>query len=244
MTQITGIDVSPWQKLIDYELLATSGHSFAYVKGTEGNAYISKVAVEQRDRIRQLGWFTGPYHFGRWDTADNASTFAAVKADAIDEAHHFFDTYGPTRPGDLSQVLDLEWISGKKLPPDLLVYWTRTFLDECDALFNRWSHLYTGKSFWRYCLLPASVKSKVALELTSHPLWLVDYTPGIKKPQRFAGVTDEWAAIAGADGTDWTFWQYTGSGACPGVTGKCDLNRFNGTMDDLRQVAGLDRLGA
>jgi hypothetical protein len=30
-------------------------------------------------------------------------------------------------------------------------------------------------------------------------------------------------------GTGWTFWQYTSSGIVPGISGRVDLNRFNGT---------------
>jgi len=31
----------------------------------------------------------------------------------------------------------------------------------------------------------------------------------------------------------WSFWQYTSRGAVPGIAGSVDLNRFNGTIDDL-----------
>ena len=31
----------------------------------------------------------------------------------------------------------------------------------------------------------------------------------------------------GGDG--WTFWQYTSSGPVPGISGRVDLNRYNGT---------------
>ena len=31
----------------------------------------------------------------------------------------------------------------------------------------------------------------------------------------------------GGDG--WTFWQYTSDGSVPGISGRVDLNRYNGT---------------
>jgi GH25 family lysozyme M1 (1,4-beta-N-acetylmuramidase) len=30
-------------------------------------------------------------------------------------------------------------------------------------------------------------------------------------------------------GRGWTFWQYTSDGVVPGITGRVDLNRYNGT---------------
>ncbi len=34
-----------------------------------------------------------------------------------------------------------------------------------------------------------------------------------------------------------TFWQYTGTGVIPGVTGDADINVFNGNACDLAQMA-------
>jgi GH25 family lysozyme M1 (1,4-beta-N-acetylmuramidase) len=33
----------------------------------------------------------------------------------------------------------------------------------------------------------------------------------------------------GWSGSGWTFWQYTSSGSVAGITGRVDLDRFNGT---------------
>jgi GH25 family lysozyme M1 (1,4-beta-N-acetylmuramidase) len=35
----------------------------------------------------------------------------------------------------------------------------------------------------------------------------------------------------------WTFWQYTREGKTPGVTLPVDLDRFNGSLDDLKALA-------
>jgi lysozyme len=34
------------------------------------------------------------------------------------------------------------------------------------------------------------------------------------------------------DGHHWTFWQYTGTGLVPGVSGKVDINAFYGSAAD------------
>jgi lysozyme len=36
----------------------------------------------------------------------------------------------------------------------------------------------------------------------------------------------------------WAFWQYTSDGSLPGYTGRLDMNRYNGTLADLRALAG------
>jgi lysozyme len=60
--------------------------------------------------------------------------------------------------------------------------------------------------------------------LERFPLWLAHYTgaaaPDVAKP---------W--------NSWTFWQYTREGKTPGVTLPVDLDRFNGSLDDLKALA-------
>lgn len=220
---ITGIDVSAYQPVIDWRKVADAGHLFAFVKFTEGNGWVSKYARKQRDEARAAGLLVGAYHFARWETPGDPI------ADARDEAQHFFDEAGPCAPGDLPPVLDLEWITGKKRNADALVLWALTFLRECTEWFGRSPIVYTGPSFWRYCLAAAKFKAPL-LELTGYTLWIVDYG-GKKAPRPMHGA--EWP---------WHFWQHTGSGSCPGIPGKCDLNRFVGTLDDLRAFADLPPL--
>ena len=218
-TVITGIDVSPYQPVIDWQAVASAGHSFAFVKATEGNGWTARTFATQRDGARAAGLLVGAYHFARWETP------GAPEADAIDEARHFFRVVGELSPGDLPPVLDLEWITGQRRLSDELVRWALAFLTEATRLFRRSPIVYTGPSFWRYCLAPA--RKQAALPLTGYTLWAADYVSRLA-PRAMHG--SEWP---------WHFWQHTGSGSCPGVKGKCDLNRFAGTMDDLRALADL-----
>lgn len=221
MTAITGIDVSAYQPVIDWAKVADAGHLFAFVKFTEGNGWISTFARKQRSEAKAAGLLVGAYHFARWETPGDPA------ADAIDEARFFFDVVGPLGPGDLPPVLDLEWITGKKRKPAEVLQWALAFLAEAQRLFGRSPIVYTGPSFWRYCVLPGGPEAK---RLAHFTLWIVDYG-GKKEPRAMKGV--EWP---------WHFWQHTGSGSCPGIPGKCDLNRFAGTLDDLRALACLSPL--
>ena len=61
------------------------------------------------------------------------------------------------------------------------------------------------------------------------PLWHSEYEPS---PDSGPDL-DRYGGWPGA-----TFWQWTSSGSCPGVSGRCDLNVFYGTHDDLAVLCG------
>ena len=56
----------------------------------------------------------------------------------------------------------------------------------------------------------------------TYPLWVAEYT------SRPNPVTGPWA--------NWDFWQYSNSGTVDGVSGPVDLNWFNGSLDDLKEL--------
>jgi GH25 family lysozyme M1 (1,4-beta-N-acetylmuramidase) len=227
--RVPGIDVSAYQQppftaaRIDWPAVAASGKRFAIIKATEGSRYVNPHFERDRRLADASGLIVGSYHFGRWEPTPGVS----VVDDARAEVAHYARTVGSVPAGELPPTLDLEWITGKKIDPDALVLWTRTFLEECERLFGRWPMLYTGPSFWRYCLLPD--KRDLSLELTSWPLWIVDYTPTDGEPD----------PMRDARAWRWSIWQTTGHGSCPGVEGKCDLNVAR-DLATLRELAGLD----
>jgi len=56
----------------------------------------------------------------------------------------------------------------------------------------------------------------------TYPLWVAEYT------DRPAPVSGPWA--------NWDFWQYSNSGTVNGISGPVDLNWFNGSLDDLKEL--------
>ena len=219
MSAVTGIDVSayqhpPYQRAgIDWRAVAGAGHAFAIVKATEGVHYTNPHFWSDRHNARQAGLLVGSYHFLRWQPG--APSGAA-------QARHYRQVVGDTK-GELTPACDLEWIKGAKRPAREIVAIAREFVAECEQQFGRWPMIYTGPSFWRWCLLPAGDD---ALALTSWPLWLVDYHPPIDP-------------MIGAPDWRWSIHQHTGDGSCPGVQGDCDLNVVR-DMRTLRELAGLD----
>lgn len=225
MYDVTGIDVSAYQQppfqraRIDWQAVAVSGKRFAIIKATEGTSYVNEHFARDRRLAREAGLLVGSYHFGRWEPIAGVSP----EADGRAEAEHYARTLGEVEPGEISPVLDLEWITGKKRPAAEVAAFARAFLERIETLTGRWPGVYVGPNFFKY-----HVKDLV---LSSWWLWLVDYSGG-REPKKIPG----W---------DWTLWQTTGHGSCPGVEGKCDLNVAR-SLDALRLVAGYgpDEKGA
>jgi GH25 family lysozyme M1 (1,4-beta-N-acetylmuramidase) len=57
--------------------------------------------------------------------------------------------------------------------------------------------------------------------LTRFPIWIAQYTeaqsPNVPKPWK-----------------TWTFWQHSQGGKVPGISGLLDLDRFQGSLEDLK----------
>lgn len=127
---------------------------------------------------------------------------------------------GTYAPGDLPPVIDVEATGG--LAPATVAARVRTWVDRVKAAVGVAPIVYTGKYFWRDQVGgPAS--------FGGNALWVAQYTslcPDLPAP---------W--------TTWTFWQHSETGTVPGISGKVDLDTFNGTIDDLRAFAGAPAVG-
>ncbi|HEX8148171.1 MAG TPA: glycoside hydrolase family 25 protein [Pyrinomonadaceae bacterium] len=146
--------------------------------------------------------------------------FFRPKRDAKAQAENFIDVVKHVEPGDLPPALDVEVDDGKT--PGVIIKGVRTWLETVEQAFGRTPAIYTSASFW-------NSKLGGTEEFGEHPLWVAHYTdkPKPAVPKGFA---------------TFDIWQFTdsGAGAVNGITStKLDLNRFNGTMDQLRKLAGL-----
>ena len=94
------------------------------------------------------------------------------------------------------------------------------WLDTIETVLERIPIIYTSASFW-------NAKLNGTAQFASHPLWVAHYTfkPKPNIPQGFA---------------KHTIWQFSEKGMVNGInSNQADLDRFNGTLDDLRKLAEL-----
>lgn len=217
---VEGIDVSKHQGRIDWEKVAQSGRQFAFIKASEGFGYTDPRFVENWNAARQADLLVGAYHFAR--------VSESIELDARREADWFADVMtgvgaldgGRLAAGVLPGVLDIEWdqrAEGIKAPK--ILQWCKTFLARLEERTQRVPVVYCGPSFWKYKLAKTD-------DLVRYPLWEVNYTT---RPQ--PKPMGSWK---------WTFWQHSAEGSVPGIEGNVDVNRFAGSENALRVLAGFD----
>jgi lysozyme len=123
---------------------------------------------------------------------------------------HWFIRNVPKSPGMLPPVLDLEWNpfspTCTKRPSGAEVRrQARTFLDILERHYGQRPIVYTTPAFYRDTGIG---------RLRGTEFWLRS-TAGTPK-QTYPRQT-------------WTFWQYSGTGIVPGISGDVDLNAFSGS---------------
>jgi lysozyme len=203
---VPGIDVSHFQRAIDWAAVAASGIRFCFIKATEGAGNVDLAFGKNWKSAGDAGLLRGAYHFFH-PTAPTAA-----------QADSFIRTVGRLEPGDLPPALDLEvpaaWASiapGDRAP--MAIEW----LEAVESRLGVTPIVYLSPAFATEILTNAPA-------LARFPVWLAHYTaaaePTVAKP---------W--------TSWTYWQHTGKGTAAGVTQPVDLDRFNGSLDDLKALA-------
>jgi len=214
MSEVNGVDVSHHNEEVDWDAVAAAGIQFAFAKATEGATGTDSRFAENWAAIKDAGILRGAYHF-----------FHPVSSSPEDQAHHFLAVIGSLSPGDLPPVLDLEETSQQHdewptVPAADRAGLVLRWLDIVEAAVGVTPIIYTRRG-WINSNIPS------ATELGRYPAWLAEYSshPSPTVPSLW---------------TTWTFWQYTETGALDGVDGSFDLNRFNGTSDDLLALTKPD----
>jgi GH25 family lysozyme M1 (1,4-beta-N-acetylmuramidase) len=197
-----GIDVSHWQNTIDWSLVAASGKRFAYMKASEGTNLVDATYPSNRAQAKAYGLLVGAYHFARPDR---------TPGDAMAEADYFL-ALSQLAAGDLLPVLDLEVTGG--LAPVELQEWVKSYLDRIYVRTGARGVIYTSPTFWQNAMGDTTWFAANGYR----SLWVAHWTGG--GPASVPG--GNWG------GSGWTFWQYTSSGVVPGISGRVDLDRFNG----------------
>lgn len=216
-TGTPGIDISAWQPKVDFKQVAASGFKFVFIKTSEGLTYRSPTLDAQWKSAGDAGLARGAYHF-----------FHPLE-DPWAQAERTVNIVNKLGVGELPIALDFEaykGISGVK--GNALVNPALECMEELERLTGTVPIIYTGPSFWKFRLLPADREQ----DLTQYPLWEASYS---STPKEMPWPKTKW-------GTHWTFWQLSGSGRVPGVSGNCDLNTFAGSVQELYALlTGGDR---
>ncbi len=206
-SRATGIDVSQFQNTIDWSKVAGAGVQFAFIRATEGTTIQDSNFVTNWNNAEQAGIPVGAYHF--FTTASPVSS----------QITNFVNEMGLVKDkGALPVVLDVENPAQfKGIAPADAVKMIQQWLTGVENTLHVRPMLYMSSDFATKVLGDSNA-------LNSYRLWVADYTtastPIVDKP---------W-------GNNWTFWQHADSGQVPGITTDVDLDYFNGTPSQLKNL--------
>jgi lysozyme len=212
---VPGIDVSHYQKVVDWPTVAAAGEAFAFAKASEGNAVSDIYFADNWAAIKNAGMMRGAYHF-----------FHPSK-DAVSQAHLFLAQLAKANgsaqlaAGDLPVALDLEVTDG--VAPKNILGGVTAWLTAVEQATGRRPLLYTYVDFWKSSL--GNPK-----DLSDYPLWIshLNHTSPT--------IPGGW--------TTWAFWQFSKQTVHGVSAGVVDVDAFNGTVADLRTMAGYSSTGS
>jgi GH25 family lysozyme M1 (1,4-beta-N-acetylmuramidase) len=199
--RVPGIDVSTYQRRIDWRAVARSPVRFAIVRASLGNSYVDDHYRRNVAGASAHGLIVGAYHYAKpgfapWDAKAEARHFLRVARNA---------------PGDVLPVLDIESSGG--LSRRQLWRWARRWLTIVRERTGLRAMIYSGSFFWqRY------MGNTPWFGRKGYPHWVAHWD--VRRPDVPGR---RWA------GRGWTFWQWSASGRVPGIDGPVDLDWFGGT---------------
>ena len=152
-----GIDVSSYQKKVDWSAANSAGVYFSYVKATESNHHVDSEFKRNWQILKETGIARGAYHFFK------------PEVDAMAQAKHFIATV-KLETGDLPPVLDIEvsdGVAAADIDKDILIW-----LKAVEAAYGVKPVIYSD---------PAFINQYLSKGFESYPLWLARYTHKVPK---------------------------------------------------------------
>jgi lysozyme len=213
-TRAIGIDVSRFQKTIDWTSVAAAGVRFAFVQASRGSGADCTVKPEQcgadpyfvanRAAAEASGVRVGAYH----RAFATGGTVADARADALAESDVFLGAVGSLQSGELLPVLDVETpFTG--MSATTLRAWIRAFVKRVKKQLGQKPMIYTNATSW------SATGNTTEFAKAKYPLWVAEY--GVSRPSVPAG---NWG------GHGYSVWQYTSSGSVAGISGNVDMDRL------------------
>lgn len=200
----------------------TKGVDVSYHNGTIDWGRVKAAGYEFAFvRISDGTGFRDPQFQTNWTGAKAAGLVRGIyqffrpTQDVAAQAELVIAAVGARQPGDLPPVIDVEADGG--LAPATVAARVRAWVDRVRAATGVDPIVYTGKYFWR-----DEVGGPTSF--ANNPLWIAQYT------SLCPDLTAPWDT--------WAFWQFSETGTVPGISGGIDLDRFNGSVDELRALAG------
>ncbi len=193
-----GIDVSSFQKEVDWEQVAQAGIEYVMIRvgfrgyGEKGGLVEDKYAQANYQGAKNAGLKVGGYFFSQAITTD----------EAVEEAEYVLEL---TKDWEMDLPVGFDWECHTQeyrtagVDAQTLTDCTKAF---CETIAEN------GQDVLIYVNPADSPKQMHWEELTQHGLWLGQYAETLDHPQKVA------------------MWQYTNQGKVPGISGNVDINLY------------------
>ena len=168
MCLVPGIDVSRWQREIDWVRVASAGYRFTAIRATIGNYYTDPRFYYNWEEAKQAGLLVAAYHV------------LTPERPADSQMERFFDVIGD-RSTDLPLVLDVEL--SRDVSPENITSSVQACAELIESEEGRNPVIYTARWFWDRNVLEEA-------DWTAYDLWVAHY--GVDDPSLPSG-WEEWA---------------------------------------------------
>lgn len=167
MAKVPGIDVSRWQREINWGRVAGAGYRFAVIRATIGNYYTDPRFYVNWQGAQEAGLLVSAYHV------------VAPEKPADSQMERFFDVL-EGRSGDLPLVLDVEL--SREVSPEGITASIQACAAVIEERDDRLPIIYTARWFWDRNVLNEP-------SWAQYDLWVAHY--GVDVPSLPCG-WDEW----------------------------------------------------
>jgi lysozyme len=214
---VLGIDISKWDGNWDADKAKQAGATFVFIKASEATIMDPQFLVNW-EKAKDAGLLRGAYHYLDYTKS------------GFEQANYFADLL-KNDPGELPPVIDYE-LRRTDNDPSAAIGFLRDCLDQLitrSELFEsaniKYPMIYTGPGFWME--YGDQTKRDYWIQF---PLWNAHWTSS-NSPK----IPPPW--------TMWHFWQFTSKGPGEAFGSEClsmDMNRYNGTLNELMEFAGMN----
>lgn len=213
-TYKTGIDVSEWQKTIDWEAIQAAGIEFAMIRAGYGQNNIDPEFKRNISECNRLGIPCGVYWF----------SYAYTEELAHNEAKYCLEAIAPYKL-DYPVAFDFEYDSvnnaaklGIEITREMASSFARAFLEDIEAA-RYYAMLYTNIDYLKRYFDPDLAKR--------YDVWLAMWpaNPNLNdKPTQAGGI-----------------WQYSDTGNVPGISKRVDLDAAYYDYPGIISANGLNQ---
>lgn len=153
-----GIDVSSWQRNIDFSAVKRSGIDIVYIKSSEGQSYIDPYFETNYQNAKANGLKVGFYHYVTARTAQQAQTQA-----------NFFARVVSGKQSDCRLAMDFENFGNLSVAEinEISKVFLETLVNTTKSEAVIYSNAYSARAIF-------------SNELTNYPLWVANY--GVNEP--------------------------------------------------------------